>query len=283
MAAKGLPKNTKRINEWALKTFYQWISAQNSSQTDDIVPDDLLSSEDTTLVAKWLCKFVLEVRLESGSHYPPKSIYSLLCGLYRISRSNGVSFNFLDKKDHRFIHFRNTLDTVCSQLHSKGVGSSVKSAAVMSFDDEDALWDRKVMSMDDPSSLLNLIFFYVGLHCCLRGGQEHRDLSVDQFRRYPSDTTHYDGHTYYEYAECISKNNQHRFNDIHSKNKVVKVFAIVGSNRCFVKIMDFYLAKLPAEPKSFYLLPLTKAPDDTTKPWFVKCCCGCKHNTLNDA
>ena len=36
------------------------------------------------------------------------------------------------------------------------------------------------MSMEDPASLLDLVFFYVGMQFCLRGGQEQRDLHVDQ-------------------------------------------------------------------------------------------------------
>ena len=54
---------------------------------------------------------------------------------------------------------------------------------------------------------------------------------------------------HYEYTELISKNNQHRFKDIHMKNKKVKVHAIVGSQRCMVKMIEFYLSKLPEDPK----------------------------------
>ena len=64
-----------------------------------------------------------------------------------------------------------------------------------------------------------MVFFYIGIHCCLRGGQEQKDLSVEQFQRFPS--SGYDHNTYYKYTEYISKNNLHRFKDVHSKNKTV--------------------------------------------------------------
>lgn len=32
----------------------------------------------------------------------------------------------------------------------------------------------------------------VGMHSCLRGGQEHCDLKVDQFQRFPGDCQTYD-------------------------------------------------------------------------------------------
>ena len=112
----------------------------------------------------------------------------------------------------------NTLDSTFSDLHSKGVGAIINHAGVISFDDEQKLLDSNIMSMEDPASLLNLVFFYVGMHFCLRGGQEQRDLQVDQVRRCPPDTSTYDSSAYYEYNKFISKNSQHRFKDIHTKN-----------------------------------------------------------------
>ena len=53
----------------------------------------------------------------------------------------------------------------------------------------------------------------------------------------------HDEDTYYEYVEYVSKNNQHRFRDIHSKNKSVKAYAVVTSPRCVVKILDYYYKK----------------------------------------
>ena len=103
------------------------------------------------IVCKWLSRFVWQT---SGKPYPPKSLYSVLCGLYRVSRSNGVTFNFLDKKDHQFLLLYNTLDSTFSDLHSKGVGAITNHAAVISFDDEQKLLDSNIMSMEDPASLL---------------------------------------------------------------------------------------------------------------------------------
>ena len=79
----------------------------------------------------------------------------------------------MDKTDPRFKELHNTMDSVFSQLHSEGVGASKKSAAVVSANDEQLLWDNNLIGMDSPRSLLNAVFFYVGLHFCLRGGQEH--------------------------------------------------------------------------------------------------------------
>ena len=146
-----------------------------------------------------------------------------------ISRSKEVSFNFLDKTDSRFRDLRNTLDSVCSNLHAQGVGAQKKSANVVSAEDEDLFWEKKAMSFETPRSLQNLVFYYVGLHFSLRGGQEQRDLKVSQLRRFPSDTKTYDERCYYEYFKEY----------IHGKTKKTKVFALPGSTKCLVKILDF--------------------------------------------
>ena len=65
--------------------------------------------------------------------------------------------------------------------------------------------------MDDPESLLYMVLLYVGLHCCLRGGQEHQSLLVEQFACFPSDTSQYNENTYYQYTEYIPKNNKNMF------------------------------------------------------------------------
>ena len=243
----------------------------NKKHPDKRVPEGLFESSTSALtVCEWLCKFVLETRQENGSPYPPKSLYSILCGLYRISRSNDVDFNFLDKNNPDFRCLHRTLDSLFRDLHSKGIWAQAKSAQIISFDDEQLLWDKGIFSFDNPQNLQRLVFFYVGLQMSLRGCQEHHELKVEQFTRFPADKDEYTENTYYEYREFISKNNQHRYKDLHYDSKTVKVFAIVDSSKCLVKILDNYLAKLPANPKTFYLRPASKVSiADALKSWYI--------------
>ena len=74
----------------------------------------------------------------------------------------------------------------------------------------------------------------------------------------------------YEYVEFIAKNNQHRFKDIPIQSKSVKAFAVPGLNKCPVKILEYYLSKLPASTKVFYmyLWPHENVPSGY-KPWYI--------------
>ena len=171
-----------------------------------------------------------------------------------------MTFNFLDKADTRLRELHNILDSLYSKLHA-GVGAIKRSAAVITMEDENLLWEASVISFESPQTLQNMIFYYVGLHFCLH------DLTVQQLIRHSSDLDSYDDSTYYQYVELISK---HRFKDIHMKNKTTKVYAMVGSTKCMVKMLDFYISKLPQDPKSFHLRPLKSRPTDDTKPWYIK-------------
>ena len=83
---------------------------------------------------------------------------------------------------------------------------------------------------------------------------------------------------YYKYVEFISKNNQHRFKDTNTSNKEAKVYAIPGSSRCIVKLLDKYLEKLPLDVQYMYMRPLDEISNSPTKPWYTKQRVG--YNTL---
>ena len=96
----------------------------------------------------------MEMRQESVEPYLPKSLYLILCALYRVSCLNGISFNFLHKKDVLFSEFHKTLDLVCSELRSQGVGASMNSVAVIPLEDEGVLL---YLMSQTTASVVNLI------------------------------------------------------------------------------------------------------------------------------
>ena len=67
------------------------------------------------------------------------------------------------------------------RLREEGVGASVKHTAVISHDEESALWESGVIGVHNPKALLNAVFFLNRKVLCLRGGREHKSLKVSQF------------------------------------------------------------------------------------------------------
>ena len=95
------------------------------------------------------------------------------------------------------------------------------------------------------------------------------DLVVSQFRCVPQDTSVYDDSVYYEYTEFISKNNQHRFTDTNSTNKVVRSYALPGKEHCRVKLLDKYFSLLSPAAPYFYMKAKEKFPADPTVSCFI--------------
>ena len=87
----------------------------------------------------------------------------------------------MDNKDFKFKPFHNTLSNLSKQLLNDGVGATKKQAKVISELEEKQLWGRGVLGNHTPTSLQNSVFYYCGLFFCLRGGEEHRELSLSQF------------------------------------------------------------------------------------------------------
>ena len=94
--------------------------------------------------------------------------------------------NIFAKKDPRFRELHNTLDGLFRKLRSEGVGSVKRSAEPFTKKEENDLWEKKIIGVHSPNSLFNavfLFFFINGKVCCLRGGEEHRNLKLSQFEK----------------------------------------------------------------------------------------------------
>ena len=140
-AAKGvIPLNTKCSNAWALGNLRSWMETRNSN-SDEKVPEDLLSCSEAEVVCKWLCCFVHETQKDNGERYPPATIRCLLSAFQREMQDNKLSYRLFDRSDLQFQDLRKTLDTVSVSLRKDGIGALQQHAAVISPADEDLMWE----------------------------------------------------------------------------------------------------------------------------------------------
>ena len=268
LAAKCVPKNTAISTKWAVGNFESWRKGRNVNfvnEPEKQVPADLLEVSDSKLLCKWLSLYVAEARKKNGSEFPPKTLYHLLTGLLRHMRSkNPTCPNFLDTSDSRFMSLHNTMDNVFRQLRGKGVAAESKSTEAFTKDEEQQLWTSGVLSTETPKGLLGAVFFQNGKNFCLRGGEEHRNLKLSQFKRET------DPHRYV-YIEHASKNRAGGLAQLRVKNKEVPINAVPkAGNRCHVYILDMYFQKLPVEAferDNFYLQPVGKVKNNQV--WFT--------------
>ena len=190
-----------------------------------------------------------------------------MAALYRVMKENQGAANitsFVEKasREKYYPQLNATLDRQLCMLRNSGIGTERKRAEVITADVEAQMWAEGVLGFHSPQALLNSIFFYNGKNFCLRDVHDHFSLQFSQIHC----TTNPDQYTYTEFG---SKNHPRGIAD-HSEGKIVSIIA-TGTPNCHVRIMDFYLSKVPQnvvkEGGKFYLSPLPFTPTGM-RPWF---------------
>ena len=153
-----------------MKTFAAWREYHNG-HFDNKCPYDLLEAADPKLLDKWMSAFIVEIRRADAHLYPPKMLDNILSRELRYIQSLPLENppNFLAKDDPQFRKLLATRNKVYKSLRSAGVGAEALSAATLSKEELDRLWDFRILRSDTPRALVRAAFFVVGLHACLRG------------------------------------------------------------------------------------------------------------------
>ena len=127
----------------------------------------------------------------------------------------GRSPNFLNRQDACFKKLHGTCDTVFRSLRESGVGTVKRSAQTFQSVGENKLQESNVFNTGTAEGL-QTVFFYVGKVCCLRGGQEQRELKISQFERFNNPER-------YVYSKYGSKNRNGGFYQLDIENKNVEI------------------------------------------------------------
>ena len=56
------------------------------------------------------------------------------------------------------------------------MGAGQRKAEVISYEDEELIWEKGILGDNNPQSLLDTMLFMNGLYFALHGGKEHRQL-----------------------------------------------------------------------------------------------------------
>ena len=263
LRANAIPEKIKSNTNWWTSVWTERAIARVSSPVDlesrlvpttpllDMPPDDL---------AYWMGKFVLEVRNQNGSEYPPKTLYALICCFKRFYKQNGVhDVNPLCSADARFGNFRCTLNAEMKRLHGSGLGTTSKQAEPIPPNEEAMLWSSGRFGTHNAKVLLNIVYYYNCKIFGLRSYDEHRNLKRTQY----SKKVHEQGRVYLEYVDFGSKTNRGGLKHMKVDNKVVHQYEdtsdTTDGDHCVVNIFVRYLLYLPKENDLFYCRPL---PDD---------------------
>ena len=101
----------------------------------------------------WLCHFVCEIRKKNGLEYPPNTLHHVVEGIMRHMRYNcgRPELDFFKDPSESFSEFRASLDADIRHL-SAGIGSVKKQAEPLTIEEEELLWQIKVIGDHNPQS-----------------------------------------------------------------------------------------------------------------------------------
>ena len=252
----AIPKKTRQDTDYCVRAWEAWRGNRNLQGS----PVPTLEDMDSQNLSYWLIRFVLEVRRVNSEEYQPNTLYHIICGIMRYVRVN-VRAHIDFFKDSEFAAFRSTLDAEMKRLQSKGLGSTHRQAEPLTIEEEELLWEKKVLGDHSPEALLNTVFFMNGLYFALRSGDEHRNLRHSPCQIQVIENS--GERPYLQYTEDISKNHPGGLKGRKVKPKVVLHHANTANpDRCFVRLFKLYMSLLmcprDCPDSAFYLGPLKK-------------------------
>ena len=177
---KSVSKNTQKSTQWSLKIFDDWVEARRQTGKK-CPPKGILSTQSPQLLCTWLCRFFTEKHKSDGNPYCPCSLSSIFAGLQHHIEVISECEGSMHLTGPEFKHLHTLLENLYKQLHEDGVGTTKAQAEIITLEEEQKIWETIVFGTDTLENLLNAVFYYNGLNFALRGGSEHRDLSISQF------------------------------------------------------------------------------------------------------
>ena len=176
----------------------------------------------------------------------------MLSILDRHLKDKGREYSIL--KDKRFDSCRKVLNGKAIKLREKGMGKRKNKFDPLNSEEEEKLWQLKVLGGNNPTSLNYTMFYLISQQFGMRGFQEHKQFRIKDFKvvRDPSGNK-----LHVEWVEGLTKTRQGGLSKTE-RRLLQKMFAHGGS-RCPVKFLELLISKRPQKlicSSPLYLRPL---------------------------
>ena len=260
MSCKDFSSETKKKIHWVKKMYDDWRAFRRTLPYVEFVDCDL--DDDTVLSVSSLChaipRFISEVKKLDGSDFLPRTLKDIVLGIQFYLEMHGFSWKLIDHDNFKPIRF--TLDNLMKARTQQGLGNVVRQAQVISFDEEELMWQMGILGYETLKQLVETLLYLLGISCALRAGKEHRSLRSIGFNSQFSYWMDANGNPMLQYREDIGlKTNKGGL--CHSKVtlKIVPFYSSANRSRCVIELFFFYHSKLPVNRNALYLRPLANA------------------------
>lgn len=174
----NINKSTKMKYQWAVNCFQKWLENEPNK------PNKAVSDFSVDDVNYHLPRFIMSCRNSKNEKYRPKTLLELVLCLQQAinherSKQSLNRFKFLN--DNIFSVVRGVLDSEMKLATKEGLNIPNNQVDIITEAQENDLWEKNILGDDTPEKLSDTLLYLVGTNFALRGGQEHADLTLDNF------------------------------------------------------------------------------------------------------
>ncbi|OCT72691.1 hypothetical protein XELAEV_18035675mg [Xenopus laevis] len=146
-----------------------------------------------------LSKFVLVAKRKDGKEYEPHTLRCILGSVDRYLKKNNYPHRITDGFINHFPKTRQSVSKKLKFLKKQGKSAGANRKEELTEEDIENLYESGILSLNNPTSLLNLVFFNNGIEFALRTKEQH-DLQWGEI------TLHTDpaGKRYLEYTKTLT-------------------------------------------------------------------------------
>ena len=179
-----------------------------------------------------MCRFIVEVvKIKNGTDYPGCTLYQLCVAIQKFLFSKGLKWKLIEGE---FDKLRTVLDNTMKERAQQSIGTTVKRAQMLGYEQEKHMWDSGILGEDNPEKLRDTVLFLIGLNIGLQAGDEQYNLrhngdipSQLQFKRNNKGV-----HCLVYTEDSVTKTNDGGLSSMNKECKIVWVYPSEDKTKC---------------------------------------------------
>ncbi|XP_044153487.1 uncharacterized protein LOC122940791 [Bufo gargarizans] len=236
--------NTARKTTSDIQTLQNFMSEMNENRKVEEIPHTELDT--------LLSKFILLVKRKDGNEYEPHTLRCMVGSIDRFLKEHSYHHTIIYGNSKDFPLTKQSLNAKIKFLKKIAESNPPIRPEALTDDDIENLYKAGTLSLDNPTSLLNLVFFNNGIHFALRTKEQYSlqwgDIKLKIDPR---------GNQYLEYSDRQSEALENRKNIRQMKPRIYAMPHVPDRDpvTAYLKYQSFRPSAMMAPDSPFYLAP----------------------------
>ncbi|XP_075073083.1 uncharacterized protein LOC142161403 [Mixophyes fleayi] len=236
--------NTVRKTTSDIQTLQSFLSELNENRKIEEIPH--------TALDPLLSKFLLVVKRKDGNEYEPHTLRCMIGSIDRYLKEHSYTHTIIYGNSKDFPLTKQSLNAKIKFLKKIAESNPPIRQEALTDDDIENLYKSRTLSLDNPTSLLNLVFFNNGIHFALRTKEQYNlqwgDLKLKIDPR---------GNQYLEYSDRQTETVENCKNLRQMKPRIYSTPHIPERDpiTAYIKYRSFRPGAMMAPDSPFYLAP----------------------------